>query len=77
MTLRALYAKHAREIGATVRAALREHAGNTSHAAKALGIPRTSLLRLIERHDLSAETSGKEGRPRLDPSAAPGESSGS
>lgn len=63
MTLPQLHAKHAREVAALVRAALREHDGNTSRAAEALDVPRTTLLRLIERHGLSDEVSGRNGRP--------------
>lgn len=63
MTLPALYAKHAREVTSLVRATLREHDGNTSRTAAALDVPRTTLLRLIERCGLTKEMSGKEGRP--------------
>lgn len=65
VTLPALYAKHSREIAALVRAALRDHGGNTSHAAKALNVPRTTLLRLIGRLGLADEMASKEGRPPI------------
>lgn len=64
MTLPQLFAKHDRETATLLRAALREHDGNTSRTAAALDVPRTTLLRLIERLGLEKETSGKEGRPR-------------
>lgn len=33
---------------------LREYAGNRTHAARALGIPRTYLVRLIRQLDVTA-----------------------
>ena len=37
-----------------IAAALREHAGNRSAVARALGLKRTTLLRLLKRHGLAA-----------------------
>ena len=63
MTLPSLYSKHAREIAALLRATLRAHGGNTARTAATLDVPRTTLLRLIERLGLTDEMAGKEGRP--------------
>jgi DNA-binding NtrC family response regulator len=62
-TIPSLEAQHDRRVAELIRLRLREHAGNTSRAAAALGVPRTTLLRLIEKHGLQAETSSREGRP--------------
>jgi len=66
MTLPALYSRHAREVAAIIRAALRKHGGNVSHAAADLDTPRTTLLRLIESHGLGGEMARKQGRPPKD-----------
>lgn len=38
-----------------IRQALRAHAGNLTHAARALGITRDALRRRVEHHDLGAD----------------------
>jgi transcriptional regulator of acetoin/glycerol metabolism len=38
--------------GFLIRKALARHAGNVSHAARALGLSRSALYRRLERHGL-------------------------
>lgn len=47
---------HLDDIGpAAIRDALRAHAGNLTHAARALGITRDALRRRVEHYDLGAD----------------------
>ena len=52
---------------AYVSALLGEHEGNVSRAARAAGLPRKSLSRVMARHGLSAGPDGKGGRPGRPP----------
>ena len=51
-----------------IETTLRDHGGNRTHAARALGLPRTYLLRLIRgldvahTHAVQATTSAAESR---------------
>ena len=46
---------------------LRDHAGNRTHAARALGLPRTYLVRLIRALDVKAAGLEPRDQPRLVP----------
>jgi DNA-binding MurR/RpiR family transcriptional regulator len=52
-----------------LRAALREHGDNVSEAARALGVSRMTIYRLMVRFGLRGY--GDEARRNLDSSAAP------
>jgi DNA-binding NtrC family response regulator len=47
--------------------ALRDHAGNVAAAARALGLHRTQLRRLIERHGVASADSGRGESDSADP----------
>jgi DNA-binding NtrC family response regulator len=44
-----------------IEAALQNHGGNRTHAARALGLPRTYLLRLIRDLGVTAPTVQRRG----------------
>ena len=46
---------------------LGEHDGNVSRAARAAGLPRKSLSRVMSRHNIAAGPDGKGGRPGRPP----------
>ena len=46
---------------------LRDYAGNRTHAARALGLPRTYLVRLIRALDVNAASLGPLDQPRIVP----------
>jgi transcriptional regulator with PAS, ATPase and Fis domain len=48
-----------------VQAALVEAKGNKAHAAKALGVTRRTLYRLMERHQLEQPQRGEQGQPPI------------
>ena len=50
-------------IGRTLAA----HGGNRTHAARALGLPRTYLVRLIRALDVNAAGLGPRDQPRIVP----------
>ena len=50
-----------------IETTLRDHAGNRTHAARALGLPRTYLVRLIRALDVNAAGLERRDQPRLVP----------
>ena len=46
---------------------LRDYAGNRTHAARALGLPRTYLVRSIRALDVNAAGLGPRDQPRIVP----------
>ena len=50
-----------------IETTLHAHAGNRTHAARALGLPRTYLVRLIRALDVNAAGLGPRDQPHIVP----------